>query len=142
MIDVLAHYSVTFRNQQQLLPLNTAFKRVFQLLAAGLFLPGSVGIPDPCENGAISLHSSLSLTQQDSICMTAQTLLRILSYDSGYKVIIGIEHDIQGISTNMSIWEGVVVAPSHAAFELPAREEENECEMEGERSNTETTVAS
>jgi interleukin enhancer-binding factor 2 len=40
MIDVLAHYSVTFRHQQSLLPLNVAFKRVFQLLAGGLFLPG------------------------------------------------------------------------------------------------------
>lgn len=41
MIDVLSHYSVTFRHQQSLLPLNIAFKRVFQLLAGGLFLPGN-----------------------------------------------------------------------------------------------------
>ena len=40
MVDVLSHYSVTFRHQQSLLPLNVAFKRVFQLLAGGLFLPG------------------------------------------------------------------------------------------------------
>lgn len=44
MIDVLAHYSVTFRHQQSLLPLNVAFKRVFQLLAGGLFLPGMLFI--------------------------------------------------------------------------------------------------
>uniref|UniRef100_A0A4D5RYY7 DZF domain-containing protein n=1 Tax=Ixodes scapularis TaxID=6945 RepID=A0A4D5RYY7_IXOSC len=29
--------------------INIAFRRVLQLLAAGLFLPGSAGIPDPCE---------------------------------------------------------------------------------------------
>ena len=26
-----------------------SFRRVFQLLSAGLFLPGSIGLPDPCE---------------------------------------------------------------------------------------------
>ena len=25
------------------------FKRIWELLSAGLFLPGSIGIPDPCE---------------------------------------------------------------------------------------------
>lgn len=33
-----------------------AFKRVWELLSAGLFLPGSVGVPDPCEvSGTITL---------------------------------------------------------------------------------------
>ncbi len=35
-------------------PLVDAFKRVWQLLSAGLFLPGSIGIPDPCEVGLLS----------------------------------------------------------------------------------------
>ena len=26
-----------------------AFRRVWELMSAGLFLPGSVGVPDPCE---------------------------------------------------------------------------------------------
>ena len=26
-----------------------SFRRIFMLLSAGLFLPGSIGIPDPCE---------------------------------------------------------------------------------------------
>ncbi|XP_054156054.1 interleukin enhancer-binding factor 2 homolog [Oppia nitens] len=124
MIDVLAHYSVTFRHQQSLLPLNTAFKRVLQLLAGGIFLPGSTGISDPCENGAITLHSSLSLIQEDTICMTAQTLLRILSYGDGYRIILGLDPDNTGITDNMSVWDGVVVAPSTAAFELPPKDDE------------------
>ncbi|XP_053201725.1 interleukin enhancer-binding factor 2 homolog [Panonychus citri] len=129
MIDVLAHYSVTFRHHQQLLPLNCAFKRVLQLLAGGSFLPGSTGIPDPCENGTTSLHAGLTLVQQDSICMTAQTLLRILCYGEGYKVILGLEPDVYGITNNMSVWDSVVVAPSNAAFELPLKDDETETEM-------------
>jgi len=119
MIEVLCHYSVTFRNQQSLLPLNVAFKRIFQLLAGGLFLPGSTGIPDPCENGAQSVHSSLSLMQQDAVTMTAQTLLRILSYGNGYRVVLGLHPDSIGIDCNTSDWDGVIVTPSAAAFELP-----------------------
>lgn len=138
MIDVLAHYSITFRNQQSPLPLNLAFKRVFQLLAGGIFLPGSSGIPDPCENGAISMHSQLSLMQQDAVCMTAQTLLRILSYGKGYEVILGLEKDVIGITTNMSIWDGVVVAPSTAAFELPSKDDGQIEQDQEEKDKTET----
>ncbi|RWS15703.1 interleukin enhancer-binding factor 2-like protein [Dinothrombium tinctorium] len=129
MIDVLSHYSVTFRHSQQLLPLNNAFKRVLQLLAGGLFLPGSTGIPDPCENGAITMHTPLSLMQQDAVCMTAQTLLRIMSYGNGYRVILGLDPDPFNIAVNMSFWDDVVVAPSNAAFELPPKDEEMEADI-------------
>jgi hypothetical protein len=44
-----------------------AFKRVLQLLSAGLFLPGSVGIPDPCEVGNVRVHTVMSLEQQDQV---------------------------------------------------------------------------
>ncbi|RWS20934.1 interleukin enhancer-binding factor 2-like protein, partial [Leptotrombidium deliense] len=125
MIDVLSHYSVTFRHSQQMLPLNNAFKRVLQLLSGGLFLPGSTGIPDPCENGAITMHTPLSLMQQDAVCMTAQTLLRIMSYGNGYRVILGLDSDEFGITANMSVWDDVVVAPSNAAFELPPKDDDD-----------------
>lgn len=128
MVDVLAHYSVTYRKPQQLLPANAAFKRVLQLLAGGLFLPGSTSIQDPCDNGQ-PLHAGLTLMQQDAICMTAQTLLRILCYGDGYKVILGLEPDDIGITTQMSEWDGVVVAPSNPAFEVTSRVEESESDL-------------
>jgi len=35
-----------------------------QMLAAGLFLPGSVGITDPCESGNFRVHTVMTLEQQ------------------------------------------------------------------------------
>jgi interleukin enhancer-binding factor 2 len=42
-IDLLANFSILSNANRQALSLNQAFRRVFQLLAAGLFLPGSSG---------------------------------------------------------------------------------------------------
>lgn len=39
-------------------------RRCLQILAAGLFLPGSVGITDPCESGNFRVHTVMTLEQQ------------------------------------------------------------------------------
>lgn len=85
LIDLLAHFAIMNNPSRQALPINSAFRRVFQLLASGLFLPGSSGISDPCEVGHIRVHTILTLEQQDNLCMSAQTILRILMH-GGYKV--------------------------------------------------------
>jgi len=59
------------------LSLIAAFRRIFQLLSAGFFLPGSAGIIDPCEHSLTRVHTTMSLEQQDCVCFTAQTLLRV-----------------------------------------------------------------
>ncbi|XP_066956649.1 interleukin enhancer-binding factor 2 homolog isoform X2 [Macrobrachium rosenbergii] len=117
MLDLLAHYAIMNNPSRQALPINSAFRRCLQLLAAGLFLPGSAGISDPCEGGNIRVHTAMTLEQQDLVCLTAQTLLRVLSH-GGYKQILGLEGN-SSIASEMSVWDGVVVSALEKAYEKP-----------------------
>lgn len=130
IIDLLSHFAVVNNPSRQPLPINQAFKRALQMLAAGFFLPGSMGITDPCEGGSVRVHTAMSLEQQDQVCFTAQTLLRVLSH-GGYKQILGMEGNAS-IATEMSVWEGVVVTPSDKAYEKPPEKKEQDEDMEDE----------
>lgn len=100
-----AHYCVMNTPNRQPLPINLAFRRALQLLAAGLFLEGSAGLVDPCEPN-VRLHQFIAYKQQvknvfvlfgktfilplqDLVCATAQTLLRVLCH-GGYKQVLGL----------------------------------------------------
>jgi len=117
MMDLLSHYAIMNTPTRQALPINLAFRRCLQLLAAGLFMPGSAGIQDPCEQGNIRVHTAMTLEQQDVVCLTAQTLLRVLAH-GGFKQILGFEGN-SSIATSMSVWDGVVVSPLDKAYEKP-----------------------
>ncbi|CAF1336638.1 unnamed protein product, partial [Didymodactylos carnosus] len=90
MINLLAHHSVMNWGKDDPLPLSFAFKRILQLLASGIFLPGCMGLQDPCEDTMFPVHLQLSLKGLDNICSTAQTLLRALAFGA-QKYILGIE---------------------------------------------------
>jgi len=130
IIDMLAHYAILNNPQRQPLPIQVAFRRCLQLLAAGFFLPGSAGIVDPCEQGNVRIHTVMTLEQQDQVCFTAQTLLRVLSH-GGFKQILGLEGNAS-IATEMSVWEGVVVTPSDKAYEKQEEKEEEKEDGEGD----------
>uniref|UniRef100_A0A3Q1BJJ0 DZF domain-containing protein n=1 Tax=Amphiprion ocellaris TaxID=80972 RepID=A0A3Q1BJJ0_AMPOC len=132
ILDLLGHSAVMNNPSRQPLSLNMAYRRCLQMLAAGLFLPGSVGITDPCESGNFRVHTVMTLEQQDMVCFTAQTLVRVLSH-GGYRKILGLEGDASYLATEMSTWDGVIVTPSEKAYEKPPerKEEEDEALDEG-----------
>uniref|UniRef100_A0A3B3ZZJ0 DZF domain-containing protein n=2 Tax=Periophthalmus magnuspinnatus TaxID=409849 RepID=A0A3B3ZZJ0_9GOBI len=132
ILDLLGHSAVMNNPSRQPLSLNVAYRRCLQMLAAGLFLPGSVGITDPCESGNFRVHTVMTLEQQDMVCFTAQTLVRVLSH-GGYRKILGLEGDASYLASEMSTWDGVIVTPSEKAYEKPPerKEEEDEALEEG-----------
>ncbi|XP_020901666.2 interleukin enhancer-binding factor 2 homolog [Exaiptasia diaphana] len=137
LIDLLAHRSAMASATRQPLNIQVAFKRALQLLSAGLFLPGSQGIVDPCEGGQVRAHSVLSLEEQDSITTTAQTLLRCLNHGA-FNEILGL--NIEGmppvaVDTEVTSWGGVIVTPGSKAYEK--QEEKPEEEGEGEEGDDE-----
>jgi len=135
MLDLLAHYAILNNPGRQALPLTQSYRRVLQLLSAGFFLPGSAGISDPCEGVQLRVHTVMSLEEQDLVCLTAQTLLRVLSH-GGYKQILGIEGN-SSIASEMSVWDGVVVNPLERAYEKPEDSQVEE-DMEAEEGDMET----
>lgn len=130
VLDLLAHYAIMNNPNRQALPINVAFRRALQLLSAGLLLQGSPGIVDPCEtNGfkAINVMNSLTFEHQDSICLTAQTLVRLFDH-AGFENILDAKYDLTAETT---VWNNIVVNPLEKAYEKPAPKEEK---MEAEPS--------
>ncbi|CAF93248.1 unnamed protein product, partial [Tetraodon nigroviridis] len=125
ILDLLGHHAVMNNPSRQPLALNVAYRRCLQMLAAGLFLPGSVGITDPCESGNFRVHTVMTLEQQDMVCFTAQTLVRVLSH-GGFRKILGLEGDASYLVSEMSTWDGVIVTPSEKAYEKPPERKEEE----------------
>lgn len=116
MIELLSYYAVMNTPNHQPLPLNQAFRRSIQLLASGIFLPGSAGIMDPCEVSGVQIQSYMTYEEQDSVCNVGQTLLRVLA-NGGFKVLLGLERSTANVSTDMSVWNGVVISPQDRAFD-------------------------
>jgi len=128
MLDLLAHSSIMNNPTRQALPVNVAFRRVLQLLASGLFLPGSSSISDPFESGNMRIHTSMTLEQQDVVCLTAQTLIRILAV-AGYKPILDGNSNL---ITETTQWNGVVISPLDKAYEKPAESKGESEDMEAD----------
>lgn len=117
LIDLLAFRSATLPgNIREPLTPSAALRRCLQLLCAGIFLPGSLGIVDPCESGQVRAHSVLSLEEQDQLCCTAQTLMRILPH-AAFNEILGIGNSDIALDTDITSWGGTLVTPGPEAYD-------------------------
>uniref|UniRef100_A0A2A4K8R2 DZF domain-containing protein n=1 Tax=Heliothis virescens TaxID=7102 RepID=A0A2A4K8R2_HELVI len=118
MIDLLAHHCIMNNPARQALPINVAFRRALSLLAGGLFLPGCAGLADPCEAAHARAHTALDLAAQDLAAATAQTLLRVVAR-GGHRYVLGLQAFEGGkdISTEITVWDGVVVSPLAPAYQ-------------------------
>jgi len=124
LIDLLAFRSSTLPgNIREPLPINVAFRRALQLLSSGIFLPGSLGIIDPCESGQVRAHSVLSLEEQDQLSLTAQTLLRALSHGA-MNEILGENTEV-AVDSEESCWGGVIVTPGEPAYDKEQHQKES-----------------
>lgn len=113
MVDLLCHHAVLSNPLGESLPLPKAFRRLIQMLAGGIFLPGSVGLTDPCASGPYRIHTTLSLEDQDQICMMSQTLLRALAHGAVTR-ILALEN-AEPINDSILL-DDVVVTPSERVF--------------------------
>ncbi|OQR75424.1 interleukin enhancer-binding factor 2-like [Tropilaelaps mercedesae] len=130
MVDLLCHYSMMNTPDGQPLPLADGFKRTLQLLASGLFTPGSCGIQDPCELNVIRVHTAMTVEEQDIVCMTAQNLVRHL-LNGNFGPLLGITKKGEAIERDACVVNGVVINPLGTAYEKPPERGAEEELLEG-----------
>jgi len=127
LIDLLAFRSATLpANNRDPLPLTVSFRRSLQLLAAGCFLPGAVGVVDPCESGQVRAHSVLGLEEQDLLCCTAQTLLRALAHGAFNEILCCEGQTPVALDTDITSWGGTIVTPGQPAYNKEEHKKETE----------------
>jgi len=88
-------------------------RRLLQLLASGIFLPHSVGLTDPTEQG-YRIQQNWSLNDMDIVCTTAQTLLRVWC-NGWHRAVLGLDNT-SNLDSQISIWNDIVVTPSECVL--------------------------
>ncbi|PIC28665.1 hypothetical protein B9Z55_020504 [Caenorhabditis nigoni] len=115
-LQYLAHYCLFKGPSRQKVNLGTAFRRFFELIAAGIFLPKAASLVDEtAPNHCIGFD--LTFQQRDSICQGAQTLVRIFATgNDGYRTILGTHGTAADLTQTASTWKGIEIRPALDAY--------------------------
>lgn len=115
-LQYFAFYCLINGPNRQKTSLGTAFRRFFELIAAGFFLPKAPCLVDPnAENHRIGFD--LKLSQLDAICIGAQVIVRILATGSeGCRTILGTQGTPADITQTTSTWGKIQITPGKGAF--------------------------
>ncbi|EFP05975.1 hypothetical protein CRE_04924 [Caenorhabditis remanei] len=116
-LQFLAFHCLFDGPNRQKTNLGTAFRRFFELISAGIFLPKAAGLMDPtAPNHRIGFD--LTFEQMDEVCIAAQTLIRVFATgDDGYRAILGTEGTAADLTKTTSVWNGITIQPSETAYE-------------------------
>ncbi|CAI5453674.1 unnamed protein product [Caenorhabditis angaria] len=117
-IHFLAFYSLLNGPRGTKVNLGTAFRRFFELLAAGILLPKTRCMIDPTSK-SMQIGWELTNAQRDALTMAGQTMVRIFATgNDGYRAVLGTLATCQGVDLTQqkSAWNGIVVEPLRDAF--------------------------
>ncbi|XP_002153846.1 zinc finger RNA-binding protein isoform X1 [Hydra vulgaris] len=67
-----------------------ALRRVLEVIACGIFLPGGPGLLDPCEKAKVDAIQNMEPQEREDITAAAQHALRLVAFCQLYKVL-GVE---------------------------------------------------
>lgn len=99
-----------------------SFKRAWQLLSAGLFLPGSIGIPDPCEESDSGIHENLPPEESDKITRNAQMILQMLNFGA-YREVLAVDGATPVKFTEPYTFGNITLSPPQPAYTPPEPQE-------------------
>uniref|UniRef100_A0A8R1DMQ0 DZF domain-containing protein n=1 Tax=Caenorhabditis japonica TaxID=281687 RepID=A0A8R1DMQ0_CAEJA len=115
-VQYLAFYCLLNGPNRQKLSLGTAFRRFFEIIAAGMLLPKAPVIIDPT-SPQHRIGFDMTLAQMDALCMGAQTIVRIFATgNDGYRAILGTHGSPADLTQTTTTWKGVEIRPSVKAF--------------------------
>uniref|UniRef100_A0A1I7UVV5 DZF domain-containing protein n=1 Tax=Caenorhabditis tropicalis TaxID=1561998 RepID=A0A1I7UVV5_9PELO len=115
-LQYLAFYCLNYGPNRTKVSLGTAFRRFFEIIAAGILLPKAPIIIDPTsQNHRIGFD--LTLPEMDTLCMGAQTLVRTFATgDEGYRTILGTHGTPADLTVINLTWKGIEIGPSLEAY--------------------------
>ncbi|CAI2353423.1 unnamed protein product [Caenorhabditis sp. 36 PRJEB53466] len=114
-LQYLAFYSLSNGPNREKISLGTAFRRFFELIAAGLFVPKAPVLIDP--TCPMRIGFDLTPAQMDALCISAQTVIRIFATgNDGYRAVLGTQGSAQDLTQATTTWKGVEIRPSIEAY--------------------------